>query len=118
MTLTYQERQELNAMSEKAFGSQSKWKKLLDNGYYETWTRDREAMVPGPDGKMDKRTFTDKKYVSKYPTVEEIRKYMVDEIEKRSTTDAAALKALKAAIAEKPEADQVPVIVDSSIETS
>lgn len=88
MNLTYQERQELNTLSEKAFGTASRWKKLLENGYYETWARDRQAMVTGPDGKMDKRTFTERKQVAKYPTLEEIRKFMADEIEKKNAIEA------------------------------
>lgn len=92
MNITYQERQELNALSQKAFGSSSKWKKLVESGYYEIWARDRQAMVTGPDGKMDKRTFTDKKHVTKYPTVEEVRTFMTDEIAKREAAEAASAK--------------------------
>lgn len=88
--ITYQERQELNALSQKAFGTSSKWKKLLDEGYFELWSRDRQAMVAGTDGKMVTKTFTEKKYVTKYPTVDDIRKYMVGEVEKKNAAEAAA----------------------------
>ena len=92
MNITYQERQELNALSQKAFGISSKWKKFLDNGYFETFTRDRQAMVAGADGKMDKKTFVDKKHVKKYPTIEEIRKFMTEEIAKMEAAQATSVK--------------------------
>ncbi len=88
MNVTYAERQELNALSLKAFGSQSKWKKFIEYGFLETWTRNREAMVHGEDGKLDKKTFADKKLVTKHPTVEEIRKAMTDILEKQAAQQA------------------------------
>lgn len=69
-------REELNALSKKVFGTTSKWQKLVNNGVAEPFERDREVMITTADGKLGKKVFTDRKYVNKRYSVEEIRKFM------------------------------------------
>ena len=80
MNLTYQERQELNALSKKAFGSSSRWQKLITKGFAEPVERQREVMVPNKKGVPTMKTFTDKKKVVRHYTVEELRKLMEEVI--------------------------------------
>ena len=69
-------REELNALSKKVFGSTSKWQKLVNNGVAEPFERDREVMVTTANGQLVKKVFTDRKYVNKRYSVEEVRKLM------------------------------------------
>jgi hypothetical protein len=50
MDLTKDQRTELNALSKELMGSESKWKKLLDRGYLETVTEEKEEEIPGENG--------------------------------------------------------------------
>ena len=83
-----QTREELNQLSKEAFGTRSRWQKLVNNGFAELLERDREVMVPTRKG-LELKTFTDKKYVSRHYTVEEVRKVMTDLIEARNKTTPA-----------------------------
>lgn len=78
-----QTREELNTLSKLAFGSRSKWQKLVNNGFSENLERDREVMVPTTKG-LELKTFTDKKYVNRHYTVEEVRKVMTDILNTRN----------------------------------
>lgn len=84
MNLTYIKRQELNALSKQVFGTTSKWQKLVNNGVAEPFERDREVMVPRADGTLVKKTFTDRKYVLKHYSVEEVEKLMTDVLKARA----------------------------------
>ena len=97
MNLTYKERQELNELSLKTFGTTSKWQKLLDDGVSQLYTREREVMVPKANGEITKKTFTDKEYRTKRYTVEEVRKAMVDALEAKRLSEEAVNKAEDAA---------------------
>ena len=83
--MTRNEKQELNEMSKKVYGTSSKWKKLVDYGFPEEFSRDREVLVPKANGELTKRTFTDKKFVMHRFTVEEVKKIMQDELDRRAT---------------------------------
>lgn len=85
MNLTRTQREELNALSKQVFGTASKWKKLVENGFPEEFTREREVLVPKASGQMVAKKFTDRKYVTKRYTVEEIRKFMTDALEARKS---------------------------------
>ncbi len=76
-------REELNEMSKKVFGTTSKWQKLVNKGVAEPYQREREVMVPGANGNLLKKTFTDTKHVKKRYSVEEVRKLMQDELDER-----------------------------------
>jgi hypothetical protein len=47
MNITREQRKELDALSKAVYGTSSKWKKLLDKGYLETLTEEKEETVPG-----------------------------------------------------------------------
>jgi hypothetical protein len=89
MNLSYEERQELNKLSKEAFGTSSKWQKLITVGVAEPYERDREVMVPTSKG-IVKKTFTDKKSIVKYYSLEEVKKLMVDILESRNTKTETA----------------------------
>jgi hypothetical protein len=73
--MTHTERHELNALSKQVFGTSSRWQKIVQNGVSEPYSRDREVMVPGPNG-IQKKTFTDTKNVIRRYTVDEVRTLM------------------------------------------
>ena len=83
MNITREQREQLNALSKRIFGSSSKWQKLVNKGHYEVFTRDREAMIPGALG-MKKKTFTDKKSVLKHYTIAEVLQLMLDILKSRT----------------------------------
>lgn len=89
MNLTYTKRQELNALSKQVFGTTSRWQKLVNKGVAEPFERDREVMVPRADGTLVKKTFTDKKYVLKHYSVEEVEKLMTDVLKAREELKTA-----------------------------
>ena len=78
MKMDRKTRENLNSLSKKAFGKSSKWQKLVNNGIYEPYERDREVMVPRANGTAVKKVFTDKKFVCRRYTVEEVTKLMTD----------------------------------------
>jgi hypothetical protein len=50
MDLTREQREELNALSKELMGTPSRWQKLLERGYYETVTEEKDEEVPGENG--------------------------------------------------------------------
>lgn len=86
MNLTQQEKQELNTLSKKVFGTTSKWEKLVNKGDPEPHTRQREVMLPDGRGGLKTKVFTDTKYVLKHYTVEEVKKLMLDVLASRVET--------------------------------
>jgi hypothetical protein len=46
MNITYQEKQELNALSKEVFGASSRWQKLVNDGYRKLITKDVSEEVP------------------------------------------------------------------------
>ena len=85
-------REELNALSKRAFGTSSKWQKLVNDGFYEEFTRDREVMIPKANGELMKKVFTDKKKVARRYSVEEVRKLMEDILEKSNGSNVGAIE--------------------------
>lgn len=77
------DRETLNKLSKEVFGSSSKWQKLVNDGFTDTMTRDREAMIPSKNGPQMK-TFVDKKLVNRRYTVEEVTQLMLDVLKKRN----------------------------------
>jgi hypothetical protein len=88
MNLTYQERQELNELSKKVFGTTSRWQKIVNDGVAEPMEREREVLVPKANGQLVKKIFTDKKAVIKHYSVEEVKKLMEDILTARKATVA------------------------------
>ena len=86
--MTHQERQEMNELSKEAFGTSSRWQKIVNEGVLESMERKREVMVPKANGGAMKKTFTDRKSVIRRYTVEEIRKAMEDILEARKENKA------------------------------
>lgn len=80
--MEYKTRQELNQLSLKAFGTSSKWQKLVNNGRPELYERDREVVVP-ENGQLAKKIFKDQKVMIHRYTVEEIKKHMMQILEDR-----------------------------------
>jgi hypothetical protein len=75
--MTRNEREELNQLSLRAFGSSSKWVKLVNKGVLEPMQREREVMVPKANGQLVKKTFVDRKNVVKRYTVDEVKALML-----------------------------------------
>jgi len=94
--MEYKTRQELNELSLKAFGTSSKWQKLVNNGRPELYERDREVVIPGANG-LSKKVFKDQKLVLKRFTVEEIKKHMMQILEDRHNAEKKRLEAIEAA---------------------
>lgn len=92
MDLTRDQREELKALSKEVFGNESKWKKLLERGYYHEETEEKEETVPGEtkeDGTVVEATTRKVKVpilnkhgqrvkTVKYHTYESLLKLMVD----------------------------------------
>lgn len=95
--MEYKTRHELNELSLKAFGTSSKWQKLVNNGFLQTYERDREVMVVEKDGKLGKKLFTDRKVETKRFTVEEVRKHMMQILEDRHHAEKKRLEEAAAA---------------------
>lgn len=74
--MDHKTKQELNQMSLEVFGTSSKWQKLVNDGVKDPMERDREVMVPRANGELIKKTFTDRKYVIRRFTVDEVRTLM------------------------------------------
>jgi len=82
--MTRIEREELNLLSKQAFGTTSKWQKLVNDGVKEPFERERKVMVPTSKGLREK-TFVDRKSVLRRYTVEEVKKLMTDILAKTET---------------------------------
>lgn len=87
MSLTYKERQELNALSKEVFGSSSKWQKLVNTGSHELDTEEVTEYIPPTteDGEgTTKKTEVMKlregmpHFTKKYYTYESIKALMLD----------------------------------------
>lgn len=87
--MTRQEREELNLLSKQAFGTSSRWQKLVNDGVKEPHQRERKVMVPTRGGIREK-TFVDKKDVLRRYTVQEVRKIMTDMVEGNKNTESLA----------------------------
>jgi hypothetical protein len=87
-------REELNRLSKEVFGTSSRWKKIVDKGTVEPLERDRKVIVPKANGQLVEKVFTDKKGVTKYMTVEEVLKLMLEIQDSRKKQIAAFQEAL------------------------
>lgn len=85
-------REEMNALSLEVFGTSSKWQKLMTNGVDEPFERDREVMIPTANGGLKKKTFTDRKYVKRRYTLEEVRTLMEGVVKQRNAVQTDAEK--------------------------
>jgi hypothetical protein len=103
--MEYKTRQELNALSLKAFGTSSRWQKLVNNGTLQAYERDRQVVVP-ENGIFTKKVFTDRKVEIKRFTVEEVKKHMMQILEDRHNAEKKRLEAIEAATTEDPTASQ------------
>lgn len=95
--MEYKTRQELNELSLKAFGTSSKWQKLVNKGRPQRYERDREIVVPSKNGNFEKKVFTDHKVVLQRFTVEEVKKHMMQILEDRHNAEKKRLEAIEAA---------------------
>jgi hypothetical protein len=86
MEISKKERLELNALSKEVFGVSTRWSKLVNKGYSELVTEEKEETIP-PAKEGDEPTkktvrvpiltkFGAKQSVTKYHTVESIRETM------------------------------------------
>lgn len=82
-------REELNALSKEVFGTSSRWQKIMDHGVLEPYERDREVMIPQANGRLLKKTFTDKKTVVRHYSLEEVKALMNELLLKRKAGNAA-----------------------------
>lgn len=82
--MTRNEREQLNSLSKQAFGTSSRWAKIVANGTVDKLSRDREVMVPSANGNaIETKVFTDHKNVTRRYTVEEVKTLMEDILAKR-----------------------------------
>lgn len=93
--MEYKTRQELNALSLRAFGASSRWQKLVNKGRPQLYERDREVVIPSKDGILDKKTFTDQKVVLHRFTVEEVKNHMMQILEDRHNAEKKRLEAIE-----------------------
>lgn len=85
--INYTERKELEALSKEVFGSSTKYKKFMEQGFQELVTEEIDDIVPSTkDGEPDtvkkvkvpvKRADGALQYVTKYHTKESIRLFML-----------------------------------------
>ena|ERR1019366_7063550 len=94
MDFTRDQRTELNKLSKEILGSSSKWQKLLERGYFETITEEKEEEVPGQTNEDGTVTPPTKRTVK----VPKLEKGMVVRVVKRHTYESllALLKESKA----------------------
>ena len=95
--MEYKTRKELDELSLRAFGTSSKWKKLVDKGIPQLYERDREVIVPNKDGQLSKKVYTEQKYVTKRYTAEEVKKHMMQILEDRHNAEKKRLEEALAA---------------------
>ena len=93
--MTYTERQELNELSKKVFGTSSRWQKIVNNGVAEPYEREHEVMVPNSRGGVTKKVFKHKKNVLRRYTVQEIRTLMEDILNNRKTTATTSVPSVQ-----------------------
>lgn len=85
--MTHEMRDNLNKLSKIIFGSSSKWQKIVDNGIAEPMERDREVTVPDGRGGLKTKVFTDRKYVTKHYSVEEVMVMMMEALKSRAVDE-------------------------------
>lgn len=83
--MDHKTKQELNALSKEVFGTASKWKKLIDNGFVHVEQGQREVVVPD----LETRSFKKKTYATSTPvlvryTVETVRAMMENVLKDRT----------------------------------
>jgi CRISPR/Cas system CMR subunit Cmr4 (Cas7 group RAMP superfamily) len=106
-------KEELNALSAEVFGSSSRWAKLVDKGYTEIVTEEKEETTPidseGKGGEVVKVRVPVKtasgavQYVTKRHTIESVRELMLDMKAKRDAYIAALTKAKEEEAAKKAQ---------------
>ena len=75
--MTHNEREELNALSLKVFGTSSKWKKLVEKGFYHHYDDTAEKVVPNTlTGRLEKQQFSVPKSVHIRHTNESVKALM------------------------------------------
>lgn len=87
MNITREVRKELDALSKDVFGSSSRWQKLINKGYKELLTEEKEETVPGEKDESTKRivnvpiltTFGAHRHVVKYHTVESVKEFLLEQ---------------------------------------
>lgn len=104
--MEYKTRQELNDLSLRAFGTSSRWQKLVNKGIPQAYERDRQVMVVEKDGSLGKKLFTDRKVELKRFTIDEVKTQMVQILEDRANAQKKQAEALAAAAAESESAKQ------------
>lgn len=123
MNLTRQQREELNQLSLEVFGSSSRWKKLVENGFNRPVVEEIEEEVPTEDGKdvkIEKRTvlstYKNGAPMSKktHHTPESIKELMI-----KMKDHASQVLALKAAAQkereEKAEKERLSMQIDKEL---
>lgn len=70
--------QEFKKLSKEAFGTTSRWQKLVNKGVQEPMQREREVVVPDRRGGVTTKIFVEKKLVIKRYSLEEVKKLMED----------------------------------------
>ena len=115
MNLTYKERQELNQLSKKAFGTSSKWNKLVTRGHTAPFERKREVMVPKADGNLEKKVFTDIQHQTQHYTVDAVRAIMVKILADREASEKAVNDASAALVHPTAQTPSIPenVVVEN-----
>jgi lipoate-protein ligase A len=106
--MTYETRQELNALSKQVFGTSSRWYKIVTYGVNEPMERDREVLVPSSSG-IQKKVVTDSKSVVRHYSVDEVRTLMLDILAKRNPPQV-----VEGAPAEKAVVDVVSEVVETN----
>ncbi len=82
MDISYEQRQELNALSLEVFGTKSRWCKLLSEGYVVQKSEDFKRKLvykAGAKGRAGKPQGYIRKAVTKYHTLETLLDYMIAE---------------------------------------
>ena len=122
--MTRKEREELNALSKEVFGSSSRWQKLVEKGYAELVTEDKEEAVP-PAKEGDAPTtrtikvpvltsFGAKQSTTKYHTAESVMALMLDYKQKIDEIRAKIKEHQEAAQKAKEEALKTRQAVEDS----
>jgi hypothetical protein len=88
MEINRKQRKELDALSKEVFGTSSRWQKVVDKGYVELLTEEKEVEYPSPTGgenvKNTERvpvlnSFGAKQIKRIYHTVDSIKEYMLEQ---------------------------------------
>lgn len=88
MEINRKQRQELNALSKEVFGTSSRWQKVVDKGYLELLTEEKEVEYPSTTGGENVKNMTKVPVLTSfgaqqikriYHTVESIKEYMLEQ---------------------------------------